>query len=621
MKLVENAARRHGHDTLVSYLGGIPEEHLRRLGKLKKEARQKGISINTVFDFFELMTYSKQVTSAQPQHKGCVTDMVIAGSSIALFVQDLFNGGDVQCKDGVRLNGIFGKQGIVRTEADLATLNDLMPFMYIISTSMNHGFSLPVYFLFFGETPNPVSVHSHPERSPGDRQKTGRVFLENNSGPWFNAKLILARMQKFMDDAGMMCLEVIQHPPGVIFCDGDGKPRFVPVITVLYDIEAMTMWRVEHNHGHIAAQRMEEYLEEHIDFEVYPGLSMFSRKEVVSRHIERLHSHSSHGDEGLAAIRMNSFKKVGCVDGRTHNNCSELGSMLNEREFEAILLDSHTTHINMVFHTECGYVYTAITLHKLFNALRIGIKPNDRVTHNRAVAFINMTMKSPWVSRSDELFNDLIRHVDLSRVSSDPKVQKQVRDDLHSLFTDNAGTLRYATPHMMDRGLFVIEEGFPVMTATKNVEAALHRHGIEMPTEDARVLVVEEIARIDQRNKQAWVEAKADEILRYRIDETLPVLTWEMEDLVTSRNYLIPPKMALEQTKEELSNTKRQDKHTHVWFELSRPGRILPDHLAQPETDETTNESIDLFLHRIGQTDSSRSGSPPASSPKSHGSE
>lgn len=553
--------------------------------------------------------YSKKVTNAQPQHMGCVCDIIIAGSSIAMFVQDLFNGGEVRCEGGVRLNGIFGKQGIVRTEEDLLALNDLMPFMYIIASSMNHGFELPVYYLFFGETPNPVTLPSRNAHLEGKTSaRHGRVFLEHNSGPWFNAKLILARMQKFMDEAAAMCLEVTTHPPGVIVCDDEGKPHFVPVITVLYDLEGMTMWRVEHTHGHIAAQRMDEYLEDHLNYSVYPELPMFARKDVISRHIERLVSHSSHGDEHLQ-LRLTSYKKVGCVDGRQHNNCSELGALLNEMEFENVLLDSHTTHIDMVFHTECGYVYTAITLHKLFHALRIGISPDDKLTHNRAVSFINTLMKRPWVSRTRDLFKELITHVDLTKVSPDPKIQKQVYDDLYAFFTDNAGTLRYATSHMMDRQLFAIEQGFPSMTATVNVETALRRHGIDMPVEDARVLVVEEIARIDRQSKTRWLMNRKADIERSRIDETLPALEWKVEDLVTGRSYFIPPKFALDQTKAELSNTKRQDVVTRVWFDLTRPERIMPDHAVVDE-DGSNNEIIDLFLHPIGPSSDPRPASP-----------
>jgi len=537
-----------------------------------------------------------------------------------MLVQDLFNGGDVRTQDGVRLNGIFGKQGIVRTEEDLTALNDLMPFMYITATSLNHKFELPVYYLFFGETPNPVSVPSRDARNAAldgsSVSRTGRLFLEHNSGPWFNAKLILERTQKFMNEAEEMCLETTQFPPGVIMCDELGKPHFIPVITVVYDLDGMTMWRVEHTHGHIVAQRMEEYLEENLNHNVYPDLPMFARKDVIMRHIDRLTSHSSHGDEHLQ-LRHQSFKKVGCVDGRQHNNCSELGALLSEKEFENVLLDNHTSHIDMVFHTECGYVYTAITLHKLFHALRIGIDPEDKLTLNRAISFINTLMKSPWVHKDNNLFKELISHVDLTKVSSDPKVQTQVYDDLQSFFTVNSGTLRYATSHMMDRQLFTIEGGFPVMTATMNVEIALRRHGIDIEPEDAKVLVVEEIARIDRQVKTRWLQKNKSKIERARIDETLPTLEWKMEDLVTGRTYFIPPKFSLDQSKSELSNMKRQDVITHVWFDIPRPDAIIPDHLAARKVDSNNAASIDLFLYPIGnpadQTPSLRPSSPPES--------
>jgi hypothetical protein len=539
-----------------------------------------------------------------------------------MLVQDLFNGGEVKCRDGVRLNGIFGKQGIVRTEEDLAALNDLMPFMYITTTSLNHNYDLPVYYLFFGETPNPVSIPSRDVRNAAldgrSSGRPGRLFLEHNSGPWFNAKLILERTKKFMDEAAAMCLECTQNPPGVILTDHEGKPHFVPLITVIYDLEGMSMWRVENTHGHIAAQRMEEYLEDHLNYDVYPGLPMFARKDVVERHIDRLSSHSSHGDEHLQ-LRHSSFKKVGCVDGRQHNNCSELGALLSEKEFENVLLDNHTTRIDMVFHTECGYAYTAITLHKLFHALRIGIDNEDKLTLNRAVSFINTLMKSPWVSREPALFKEFISHVDLSKVSPDPKVQQQVYDDLFSFFTDNSGTLRYATSHMMDRQLFQIEQGFPVMTATMNVEIALRRNGIDIEPEDAKVLVVEEIARIDRQTKTRWLQKHKAKIERSRIDETLPSLEWKMEDLVTGRSYFIPSKFALDQTRSELSNMKRQDVVTHVWFDLVRPDAIVPDHLANhlgEESAERGSSAIDLFLHPIGNHEDhhmSRPGTPPDS--------
>lgn len=81
-------------------------------------------------------------------------------------------------ENGVRLNGIFGKQEIVKREDDLKDIDDLMPFLYILNHSLTSNSPLPVYFLFFGETPNPVvgiGVHStpvshshHPKANPGN---------------------------------------------------------------------------------------------------------------------------------------------------------------------------------------------------------------------------------------------------------------------------------------------------------------------------------------------------------------------------------------------------------------------------------------------------------------------
>jgi len=69
----------------------------------------------------------------------------------------LFNAGEIITQDGMRMNGIFGKQGIVKREKDLQIIDDLMPFLYIIHTCISKEHPFPAYMLFFSETPNPVS--------------------------------------------------------------------------------------------------------------------------------------------------------------------------------------------------------------------------------------------------------------------------------------------------------------------------------------------------------------------------------------------------------------------------------------------------------------------------------
>jgi len=229
-----------------------------------------------------------------------------------LRVEDLFNGGIVEAKAGVRFNGIFGKQGNVKREKDLRDVDDLMPFLYILNHSIHKGNPLPAYFLMFGESPNPVTMKAN----------RPTVILEYNSGPWFNANIALARCEKFLDEAIGMSLDVT--PLGIIVVDKNKKSHFIPVISAIYDLANMTLWRVERSDQHIFAQRMEVWLQTHLNALIYPTLPMFQRKDIILKHIARLVAHSNHGSEHMQ-MRHTQSKKVGCVDGRQDNNKSEIG--------------------------------------------------------------------------------------------------------------------------------------------------------------------------------------------------------------------------------------------------------------------------------------------------------
>jgi hypothetical protein len=146
-----------------------------------------------------------------------------AGNTIALRVQDLFNAGEITTLNGVRQNGVFGKQGIVKREKDLSWVDDLMPFLYTIHSTISKGNPLPAYFLFFGETPNPVQNRDALYDPSGTK-----VFLEYNSGPWFNANLALERLDKFIDEAIGMSLDITTR--GVLLVDHKKKPYFLPLI-------------------------------------------------------------------------------------------------------------------------------------------------------------------------------------------------------------------------------------------------------------------------------------------------------------------------------------------------------------------------------------------------------
>jgi len=82
----------------------------------------------------------------------------------------------------------------------------------------------------------------------------------------------------------------------------------------------------------------------------------------------------------------------------------------------------------------------------------------------------------------------------LQKFTKSKEEQHVLHQLLASLITESHGTLRYATSHMSDRGLFVSANSFPEMVAYNNVEEALSQLGITIETGDLffQILVLEE---------------------------------------------------------------------------------------------------------------------------------
>lgn len=182
-----------------------------------------------------------------------------------------------------------------------------------------------------------------------------------------------------------MSLDVTRD--GIILVDHNQQPYFLPIVSAIYDLDSMTMWRVERINTHFYAQRLDEWFQQNIDTCVYEDLPLFTRRDIIEKHIERLTAHANHGSEHMQ-LRIASLKKVGCVDGRQDNSKSEIGCLIGDRQLNNLVGDNSTTQVHLCFHTECGYINTAISLHKIFRAMKKGIDPNDRVTIERAQIFI-----------------------------------------------------------------------------------------------------------------------------------------------------------------------------------------------------------------------------------------
>lgn len=439
-----------------------------------------------------------------------------------------------------------------------------MPFLYIKNYTLRNDFELPAYFLFFGETPNPVLLNQDPQKV------MDRVLLDYNSGPWFNSNLVLQRCKKFLKEAVLMSLDVSFDPAGIIVVDNkEKKPHFIPMVCVLYDLESLSLWKIESTKGNIFAQNFRHWLKENIDQEVYPGLRMFERRDIILKHIERLKDHASYDMDDLKF--RNSYKKqIGCVDGRQDNNKSELGAVLGEKQFKQSVCDRKTKEISMCFHTECGYIITAIQLHQVFKAFKLGIEPNDRITLSRAQTFIQTLMINPWVSRDELSSEELVSHIDFSKVSKDQRIVNNIKQNMTSLLTDNQGTLRYATSHMMDRMVFEMKEDFPTMTAALNVEDVMDKLNIKLSEHHFNLLVTEELVRLDRKHKNSWISQNISIINEERCDDIVPQVEWKIEDLYTGRFYVVPEKFIGDQTVDQILDLTRIDLLTKVPFSLER---------------------------------------------------
>jgi len=331
----------------------------------------------------------------------------------------------------------------------------------------------------------------------------------------------------------------------------------------------MTLWKVERSPSGILAKKLEVWFRENLEVKVYPNVPLFYRRDIIEKHIDRLIMHSSHGHDHIQ-LRFSNSLKVGCVDGRQDNNESDLGSLIGEAQLVALLGDNSTDSVNIAFHTDCGYIHTAITLNTLFKAMTNAVQPGDEVTMHRIRVFVNTLMYKPWIKRDEKLFQELMTHLDLGQVVKKNSDKRKLEDLLRSLITDNHGTLRYATNHMSDRGLFERDEnGILQMTAYRHVEQAKEKHNITDLDETLNgILVVEELSRLDKQRQMKILSNIGKEIANKRLDKRVPTINWFVEDFYTGRYYQIPEPSVLEQTKEQIVNTTRKDYVTGTTFDV-----------------------------------------------------
>jgi hypothetical protein len=72
------------------------------------------------------------------------------------------------------------------------------------------------------------------------------------------------------------------------------------------------------------------------------------------------------------------------------------------------------------------------------------------------------------------------------------------------------------------RRVFQIEQGYPVMTAARNLEESLAKHHLPASDDFYLLLATEELVRLDRAFKQTWLATHGDRIRRERVDGSAP---------------------------------------------------------------------------------------------------
>jgi len=189
-----------------------------------------------------------------------------------------------------------------------------------------------------------------------------------------------------------------------------------------------------------------------------------------------------------------------------------------------------------------------------------------------------------------------MQHIDLSKATTNKAYQELLYRQLHDLLTDNQGSLRYATSHMLDRRIFQIEQGFPVMTAAKNVEETLTRFDIVMQDELYMILIVEELIRLDKLFKLEWIRQHSAGIAAQRINHKCPELEWVIEDFVTGRYYSVPALPIKSQTQHQILDFCRKDAMTTKEFDLAAPRRPKAGKASEPAAASTATATTFVAL-------------------------
>ncbi|MBI5159343.1 hypothetical protein HY992_04440 [Candidatus Micrarchaeota archaeon] len=488
------------------------EKHDALLGFLNDAVRD-GIDARGAMRFLRVKKYEWRLKNWRARDKDQVPSLLLLGSTSGVNLSVVT--GPPTFEHGVQFGGAFGPAINVRGMEDVHAHHDLTPIAYILNHLRDHGRELPPYLWVLGE------FDSSNPKSPSLEQA---------------AQLALYRLGEFKSELERAGFLVSRD--NVLLTSKDGAPESLALLAVVYNSSERTFSVVERSErGSVSFTPFEQFIAKH----------SLKDDSVVKAHVVNMRVHRE-SDVHYHDYRAfgESAKTVACVDCRSNRPGADkllktIGAVLSERDFLRIARNnSQLDTVEILFHTPCGYVNSAIALHEFFKQL------NE--------VRIDSSVKKIVFRKIAQLMRGEHADLDVAAYSRALSLAPEAKQVLSQLFGAR-GDLRNILRHMAEHGVFAKADGGVEMTAAASIEKKLSTWRVEVEPAHFKLLVLEELVRMELERKAHLLEANKQELEQARGKGNGLTLSFLVEDYKSGRIWMVPAQL----TKDNVHSATRED--------------------------------------------------------------
>ncbi len=510
---LESIWRHRMHESCNGFFGRPIAEQNKSLHAFVTDAGLQGISRSQALRFVREMQYIHRITNAEAVSKGQAPGLIFISNTPKDPLQKSLNHGNKGTIGCVLHGGTFIISSQISTVEEASRTQDFQPVFYALNNNASHGHTLPPYVFI----------------------NTGYNFASNNHSSLSAALLSIARRDKLRSDA----LSKGHHFLGNkwLFPTASGNVP-VHILAIVHDIMGRDVFIVERTprSKSIYMVSPEQWCRENgLQAEDADGI----RESFISTHLQNLASHkddkyypySMELDSGCGSIR--------CTDSRIPQNLATnserlIGAIPSEAEFVRRVSDPRLEQLEILIHTGCGYINSAIGIHKMFGEVNV-LSEGKKVLRKRISSAVDSILKGRTFGMNIQAFLN-----DLGGIS--PGSAKTYQD----FFGNTDGSIRSIFGHMLERGLFEISDsGLVEMPSARKIGHAILDSGAQIPEGLEPFLIHEEIAARLQDNVISWQEKHGEGIREARGGLDIPARVI-MVGLDTARKWHMPEELSLE---------------------------------------------------------------------------